>query len=170
VKDPEQYDFRPKEMLRDLCAIFALFASNAEFQVSCAEAGCKPSDLRSAVSKCHKYSLLLGESMKAFEALPDAVESAAQKVAEDEMMLGDIPDEFLDALMFTLMRDPVTLPSSGNIVDRATIKQHLLNDPHDPFNRASLTIDDVQPATELKAKIDAWLEEKRAAGGAARSG
>jgi hypothetical protein len=26
------------------------------------------------------------------------------------------------------MRDPVLLPTSGNIVDRATITQHLLND------------------------------------------
>lgn len=28
----------------------------------------------------------------------------------------------------TLMRDPVRLPTSGNVVDRSTIAQHLLND------------------------------------------
>ncbi|KAL3928968.1 MAG: hypothetical protein SGARI_004885, partial [Bacillariaceae sp.] len=89
VKDPEQYDFRPKELLRDLCAIFALFASNKEFQEACARSDCKPSDLRSAVSKCHKYSLLTGASMSAFDALPDAVEAAAQEVAAEEAMLGE---------------------------------------------------------------------------------
>ena len=30
-----------------------------------------------------------------------------------EQDLGDIPDEYLDPLMFTIMKDPVLLPSSG---------------------------------------------------------
>ncbi|KAL3916693.1 MAG: hypothetical protein SGILL_005062 [Bacillariaceae sp.] len=161
VKDPEQYDFRPKELLRDLCAIFALFASNEVFQESCAEHNCKPEDLRSAVSKCHKYNLLTGESMSAFDVLPDAVAKALEKVAADEAMLGDIPDEFTDLFTFNLMRDPVILPS-GKIVDRASIKQHLLNNTIDPYSREPMTIDDVKPAVELKAKIDAWLASKRA--------
>lgn len=130
--------------------------------MACAEAGCKPSDLRSAVSKCHKYSLLTGKSLTDFDALPDAVEKAAQKVAEEEGLLGDIPDEFTDPLVNTLMRDPVKLPS-GIIVDRHTINQQLLNNPLDPFSRAEMTIDDVVPATELKAKIDAWVKERLAA-------
>ncbi|KAG7368012.1 ubiquitin elongating factor [Nitzschia inconspicua] len=159
VRDPEQYDFRPKELLRDLCAIFALFSTNPEFQMACAEAGCKPSDLRSAVSKCHKYSLLTGKSMADFDALPDAVEKAAQKVAEEEVLLGEIPEEFTDPIVQTLMRDPVVLPS-GNIVDRHSIRQQLLNNPLDPFSRAPMTIDDVKPATELKTRIDAWVKER----------
>ncbi len=40
----------------------------------------------------------------------------------------DAPEEFLDPLLSTLMKDPVRLPTSGNIVDRSTITQHLLND------------------------------------------
>ena len=47
--------------------------------------------------------------------------------------------------MITVMRNPVLLPSSRAIVDLATIKSHLLSDPKDPFNRAPLTLDDVQP-------------------------
>jgi len=47
--------------------------------------------------------------------------------------------------MDTVMKDPVRLPSSGAIVDRATIKSHLLSDSKDPFNRLPLTIDDVIP-------------------------
>lgn len=99
--------------------------------------------------------------MADFDALPDAVEKAAQKVSEEEVLLGDVPDEFSDPLMSTLMRDPVILPS-GQIVDRPTIKHQLLNAPMDPFNRAPMTIDDVRPATNLKAKIDAWIAEKLA--------
>ena len=53
------------------------------------------------------------------------------------------------------MDDPVELPSSKTVIDRITIsksnnfikfkyvliERHLMNDPHDPFNRAPLTFD-----------------------------
>ena len=47
--------------------------------------------------------------------------------------------------MFTVMRDPVILPTSRTIIDRSTIKSHLLSDAKDPFNRAPLAIEDVIP-------------------------
>ena len=50
-----------------------------------------------------------------------------------------------DPLMFTLMEDPVILPTSRTSVDRSTIRSHLLSDPNDPFNRAPLRIEDVVP-------------------------
>ena len=46
--------------------------------------------------------------------------------------------------MYTLMRDPVRLPSSKAVVDRSTIKAHLLSDVTDPFNRSPLTLEDVE--------------------------
>jgi ubiquitin conjugation factor E4 B len=64
--------------------------------------------------------------------------------------------------MSTFLTDPVKLPS-GHFVDQATFTKHLLNNPIDPFNREEMMIDNVKPATELKAKIDTWLEGKRAA-------
>lgn len=80
--------------------------------------------------------------------------------------------------MFTLMRDPVILPSSRTVIDRATIKSHLLSDSKDPFNRIPLTINEVIPGKppwcfllhridighidlELKARIDAFVVERR---------
>ena len=40
-----------------------------------------------------------------------------------------IPSEFLDPLMATLMEDPVLLPTSSRmIMDRANIVRHLLSD------------------------------------------
>ena len=63
--------------------------------------------------------------------------------------------------MAILMTDPVTLPVSKQVVDRSTIVQHLLGDPHDPFNRTPLKIEDVIPNTELREKINVWKEERR---------
>jgi ubiquitin conjugation factor E4 B len=163
VDNPEEYNFRPKEMLRDLCAIFALFAKLPEFQVECAKSGYYNAELvTKSVKTCKKLNLLTGESMEAFSSLPELVEVAAKTVAIDDALLADAPEEFLDPLVLTFMVDPVLLPTSGNYVDRSTIAQILLNDPHDPFNRRDLTIDMVEPATELKIRMTAWLEDKRA--------
>lgn len=83
--------------------------------------------------------------------------------------------------MATLMRDPVILPSSRAVIDRSTIKSHLLSDTKDPFNRAPLALEDVIPSEcllipnrhkmrlysmkfldpELKERIDAFLAERR---------
>lgn len=79
----------------------------------------------------------------------------------DEDILGDIPDEFLDPVMATLMRDPVTLPTSGQVMDRANIVRHLLSDPSDPFNRKLLTEEMLVPNEELKQQIDAFVEMRK---------
>ena len=93
-----------------------------------------------------------------------------------------------DPLIYTLMEDPVILPTSKTTIDRSTIRSHLLSDPNDPFNRSPLKIEDVIPGkchlatvrrafipqsdltdnnlrtdTELKAKIEAFKLEKRGA-------
>jgi ubiquitin conjugation factor E4 B len=90
VDNPEQYEFRPKEMLRDLCAIFSLFATQPGFQLECARAGCQPSLLQSALKTCRKLNLLTGESMAAFESLPDLVEEALRRVNQDEALMSDV--------------------------------------------------------------------------------
>jgi len=63
--------------------------------------------------------------------------------------------------MATLMEDPVELPSSNTIIDRITIKRHLLNDPHDPFNRAPLTLDQVIPRPDILKKVQDYIKSKR---------
>ena len=50
-----------------------------------------------------------------------AIDAAIEDEATD-----DAPEAYLDALLSTLMKDPVLLPQSKNIVDRATISRHIL--------------------------------------------
>lgn len=59
--------------------------------------------------------------------------------------------------MGTLMKDPVRLPTSDNIVDRETIVRHLLTDPKDPFNRKPLTQEMLEPQDSLRQEIAKWL-------------
>jgi U-box domain len=55
----------------------------------------------------------------------------------------------LDPLMYTIMEEPVILPTSKISIDLATIKSHLLSDPTDPFNRSPLKIEDVVPGMSV---------------------
>lgn len=164
VDNPESYNFRPKEMLQDLCVVFSSFAAADEFQKECARSGYYNPDLMSkSVKTCRKLGLLAGESMELFALLATKVEDVSKVMISDEHLYDDAPDEFLDPLMQEFMVDPVLLPTSGNIVDRKTITQHLLDNDIDPFNRKTLSIDDVVPADELKAKMKEWLDAKKAA-------
>lgn len=43
------------------------------------------------------------------------------------------------------------------VMDRASITRHLLSDTQDPFNRMPLTVEMLQPNTELKAEIEGWV-------------
>jgi ubiquitin conjugation factor E4 B len=61
-------------------------------------------------------------------------------------------------ISYRLMKEPVILPSSGNRCDKSTMQRILLNDEHDPFNRAPLKIEHL----ELKARIERWIQQKLA--------
>lgn len=82
-----------------------------------------------------------------------------EKVNQEALV--DAPEEFLDPITASLMSDPVILPSSRVTVDRTTIARHLLSDQSDPFNRSPLTMDQVKTDVELKAKIVAWIQERK---------
>jgi len=71
--------------------------------------------------------------------------------------------------MATLMKDPVILPVSKQVLDRSTILSHLLSDPHDPFNRSPLKIEEVIDDTDLKGRIVAWRAEMMVKAKAARA-
>jgi len=94
------------------------------------------------------------------EALTSKLKQLGEE-AEEDLDTSDAPDEFLDAMMYTLMEDPVMLPSSKQVIDRSTIARHLLSSQTDPFNRESLTMESVIAMPELKERIQKWVRGKR---------
>ena len=100
----------------------------------------------------------------AFEKLAADARTRASEDEEEETDLGDIPDEFLDPIYCTLMRDPVKLPS-GHSCDRSIITRHLLSDETDPFSRQPLTADQLVPDDDLREKIAAFIADRKSASG-----
>ncbi|KAI3877173.1 hypothetical protein MKW92_051128 [Papaver armeniacum] len=88
------------------------------------------------------------------------VNDATRKAIETEASLGEIPNDFLDPIVFRLMEDPVILPSTKS-VDRAVIQRHLQNYDTDPFSGLPLTHEMLIPNVELKAKINKFVISKQ---------
>lgn len=159
VNDPGKYNFTPRNLLTQIIMIFIQLSSDNEFCKSVAldERSYKPNLFRQAYRVCSKRSLLSTTDSGHFLEALEKIAKLKAKQEDDDSHLEDPPDEFLDPIMQSLMRDPVILPVSRQIVDRPVIERHLLNNPTDPFNRQPLSIDEVVPDTELKLRIDAWI-------------
>lgn len=163
VEDPTKYDFNPRATLQDLCEIYHNLSKQNKFVKAVSKDG------RSFNIKWfYKAEKILTTKTlsdpRMIKTLVEFAEKAENTRIEDEneeLELGEIPDEFLDPLMFTLMEDPVILPGSRMSMDRSTIKAHLLSDPTDPFNRVPLKLEDVIDDIELKTKIENFKREKK---------
>ncbi|KAJ6508731.1 ubiquitin elongating factor core-domain-containing protein [Mycena sanguinolenta] len=162
VRDREKLKFNPKALLSDIIQVFLNLSDQEEFVKAVAGDGRSYSQelFDRAAQTALRRTLKTEAEVEQLRVFVAKVEECRLNM-EAEEDLGEVPDEFLDPLMVTVMRDPVLLPSSRAIVDRSTIKSHLLSDRTDPFNRVPLAIEDVIPDEALKARIDAFLIERR---------
>ena len=74
--------------------------------------------LGKAITIVRKYKLLPLPEIDSVVAILEHALIAKQSFVDIDKLTEDAPDEFIDPLMSTIMRDPVLLPTSGNIVDR----------------------------------------------------
>ncbi|GME72467.1 unnamed protein product [Ambrosiozyma monospora] len=166
VKDPEAYQFKPSELLFQLSSIFINLSNEQPFVDAVArdQRSFDPECFKRAIKILYKVGKVPGPEFETkLIGFVERAEQVQKEDEEEEMELGDIPDDFLDPLMYTLMKDPVKLPHSKISMDRSVLKAHLMNDPTDPFNRTPLKLEDVDDDVELKEKIQAFIKERKAA-------
>ncbi|XP_008212773.1 ubiquitin conjugation factor E4 A [Nasonia vitripennis] len=162
IKDQKDlYDFNPAKLVLNICEIYINLSQNENFTLAVSQDGrsYSPELFKLADGVLVKIGGvgILGD----LNEFAKKVEKVAFQKKEEEEILVDAPDDFLDPIMSTLMMDPVILPSSKTVVDRQTIARHLLSDQTDPFNRSPLTMDMVKPDVDLKKKIEAWIDQKK---------
>ncbi|KAK4417620.1 putative ubiquitin conjugation factor E4 [Sesamum alatum] len=164
LKDPEKYEFRPKLLLKQIVNIYVNLARGDKdniFPMAITKDGRSYNEqLFGAAADVLRRIGEDGRIIQEFVDLGAKAKVAASEAMDAEAALGDIPDEFLDPIQYTLMRDPVILPSSKVIVDRPVIQRHLLSDSTDPFNRSHLTADMLISDVELKARIEEFIKSQ----------
>lgn len=172
VDNPEEYGWNPRQMLAELTDVYLNLRDKQSFIDAVATDGrsYRPEYWIEAHKIMAKFYLKNDQQLKQWEAMSRDISAAKEAADMEEADLGEYPDEYTDPLMATLMEDPVILPISKQTIDRSTIKSHLLSDPHDPFNRTPLKIEDVIPNDALREEILAWKADVLAKKRAERSG
>ena len=66
----------------------------------------------------------------------------------------EIPDDIMDPIMCSIIREPILLPSSKTIMDKSVISRYLLTDKEDPFNRDPLNIEELEKFNNLPETIE----------------
>uniref|UniRef100_A0A2P2K309 RING-type E3 ubiquitin transferase n=3 Tax=Rhizophora mucronata TaxID=61149 RepID=A0A2P2K309_RHIMU len=161
LKDPQKYEFQPKELLKQIVRIYVHLARGDTeniFPAAISKDGRSYNE--QLFNAAAEVLIKIGEDgrlIQEFVELGAKAKVAAAEAIDAEAVLGEIPDEFLDPIQYTLMKDPVLLPSSRITVDRPVIQRHLLSDNTDPFNRSQLTVDMLIPNVELKARIEEFI-------------
>ncbi|KAJ2127302.1 Ubiquitin conjugation factor E4 [Coemansia sp. RSA 921] len=181
VQDMQKYSFNPRVLLSELTSVYvhlglptgkqqpaAALIEETEaidrFVMAVAE------DDRSYSQALFDKALYILEqrSLKNAQSLTRLREFALKcqgaKVDSRAMLFleNEAPDHYLDPLLASLMTNPVRLPTSDNVMELSAIKGQLLSDPRDPFNRAPLSVDMLEPLPELKREIAEWRERKLA--------
>ncbi|XP_012254969.2 ubiquitin conjugation factor E4 A [Athalia rosae] len=161
VKDQKEYDFKPANLVFNICKIYINLSKNEAFTLAVSQDGrsYRPELFKLADDVLVRIGGvgILGD----LDQFAKRVEEVANQKKHEEEVLSGAPDEFLDPIMSTLMTDPVILPSSKTVVDRQTIARHLLSDQTDPFNRSALTMDMIKSDTELRCKIEEWITQRK---------
>eukprot|EP00051_Salpingoeca_urceolata_P010209 m.124540 g.124540 ORF g.124540 m.124540 type:complete len:1410 (+) comp16622_c0_seq4:1871-6100(+) len=171
ASEAEQYGYKPVEILRSLVNIYLHVSrvdhhgaskQNSSFvEAIAADDRSYEKEIFDRTAHVLQLREFQTDVVRAFQNLADSVAKAADARQCEDEELGDVPDKYLDQIMYEIMTDPVQLPESKCVVDRQTIAAHLLSDPHDPFNRQPLTMDDIVEMPELKAEIEAFKKSKR---------
>ncbi|KZM20704.1 ubiquitin-ubiquitin ligase [Ascochyta rabiei] len=161
VENPEEYGWNPRQMLAELTDVYLNLRNRQSFIDAVATDGrsYRPEYWIEAHKIMSRFYLKDDQQLQQWEAMAREISASKEAADMDEADLGEYPDEYTDPILATLMEDPVILPTSKNTVDRSTIQSHLLSDPHDPFNRSPLKIEDVIPNDALRKEILTWKAE-----------
>ena len=165
IKNKNDYEFNPSYIMESIIKIFSYFVDYEEFIefVVSDERAYKYENFTKAIKLKNEYNKVrvdVETSEKFDDLVYNKLKKAEEIVEKNTINYDDAPEEFLDPLTYTLMENPVILPSSHMNIDRRTIEDYLLTNPSDPFNRNPLTKDELIPNEELKKKIDEYKLNK----------
>ena len=165
LKNSEEYNFNPHFILGSILSTYSAFYDKIEFieGVIKDERSYKFTNFDKAKNLVanNKSITISNKDFENYIKFVDNLRKQEKIIKSQEINYDDAPQEYLDALTFLIMNDPVKLPKSQVILDRKTIETHLLSDQTDPFNRDPLTKEMLIPCPELKAKIHEYIQKKK---------
>lgn len=115
VSNMRQIGFVPSVLLTSLIHIYIHLCRTTDMDfvkyITAEERSFNVSLFKTASQIVEKHALVDSETMRAWLGVVKHVESCFSERQEQDLDLSNCPEEFLDAIMSTLMLDPVQLPS-----------------------------------------------------------
>ena len=163
VRNKDKYHFHPRILLKEMITIFLHLSSSTAFleKVAMDERSYSEEIFNRAYAIIKRRDILDPPAVRLFYVKKNDIALLHSSQQNFTDSIGDIPEHYLDALIGSIMTDPVKLPKSQQVVDRHTIQRHLMNSPTDPFNRSDLAENELIDMAELKAEIDGWMAVKK---------
>lgn len=181
LEHAKEYNYNPQLLLSYLMTIFVNLTSKTEQDKSKR----KDKFLRAMIEDGTNFDVYIYSSVcKLIESEFDSVEmeelnvwltklaNEAKKCANEnmyaniDMISGDsfeIPNEYLDPITYTLMRDPVQIKSkkTGEMftMDRKNVEKMMRNGGVNPFTHEKLTFDNLVEDKKLKNEINLWIDK-----------
>ena len=109
------------------------------------------------LSAMHKTSLEAGAVLRAAPKFdPKAVMRLDSVHLEEAAATSEPPERFICPLLCEIMEHPVRLPTSKMVVDRESLRRHLLCSKTDPYSNTPLTLDMAEDCGTLRREISVW--------------
>ncbi|CAG0890537.1 unnamed protein product [Cyprideis torosa] len=121
VKDFKEFHFAPGEVVTRICEIYLHLRNDENFVIAVISDGRSYSEDLFIQSVDVLMKIHRGDLATEMQVFRQRLHEMSQHRLFEEELQANAPDEFLDPIMNTLMRDPVLLPSSNIICDRSTI-------------------------------------------------
>lgn len=125
VSNPEQLGFRPRELVTVVAACTLQLARGNDFAKAIVKSGFYSAEMwNRGLRLLRKFALLPEDKIAQFETFIGELDRHHQEALSAAIDVTEVPDEYLDPLMATIMEDPVELPTSKYIVDRYAGSPH----------------------------------------------
>lgn len=162
IDQKDKLHFKPRLILKMLVETFIHFHERTtEFSEFIIKDGrFEFNTFENALTIIKEKSICNEQTVSQFSEFMQVLKDKSTQLVEEDIPLDEIPEEFLDPLMYTLMENPVKLPSGMNM-DKQVITRYLETNPTDPFNRNPLTPEQLVDNVELKQRILEWKNSRK---------
>ncbi|ELA47051.2 hypothetical protein VCUG_01496 [Vavraia culicis subsp. floridensis] len=159
IKNPDDYNFKPKELLRKIVIVYLKMADDVYLDAIVQDHSYFNLSLfKRAYFICETKFILDQNDLLLFKRLVSRLETIQSEIVEDDEI---VPDEFIDPITCDPITDPVILLTSNVTVDRSTFDAIMLGDQVDPFNREALDETKIKDNEEMKKKLEEYWENKK---------
>lgn len=158
VKDKKTYGYKPEKILELLSKVYLEISHSAHViqEIMLDKRSYYPDMFENIATELLNLNKINELEQVNFQMIKTIVDTKIKSKNNNVILIDDseIPDDIIDPIMCSIIREPILLPSSKTIMDKSVISRYLLTDKEDPFNRYPLDIEELEKFNNLPDTIE----------------